>query len=269
VETTYVPLSDPQAWERAVRPGTKMFYLETPSNPLTEIADLAALSDIARRHRVPLVVDNCFSTPVLQRPLSQGADVVIHSATKYIDGQGRVLGGAVLGSAKLIEETLLPVLRTTGPTLSAFNAWVLLKGLETLAIRMERQCANALEVARWLERQPQVARVHYPGLESHPQHALAGRQQSAGGAIVAFEMRAGDDADARAAAWRVIDGCRVLSITGNLGDVKTTVTHPASTTHQRIGPEARRAAGIGEGLIRLAVGLDSPADICADLARGM
>jgi len=269
VQTTYVPLSDPQAWERAVTPATRMFYLETPSNPLTEVADLAALSEIARRHGVTLVVDNCFSTPALQRPLSQGADVVVHSATKYIDGQGRVLGGAVLGSAKLIEETLLPVLRTTGPTLSAFNAWVLLKGLETLAIRMERQCANALAVARWLEAQPQVARVHYPGLESHPQHALAMRQQSAGGAIVAFEMRGEDDAAARAAAWRVIDGCRVLSITGNLGDVKTTVTHPASTTHQRIGPEARRAAGIGEGLVRLAVGLDSASDICADLARGM
>lgn len=269
VQTSYVPLTDLAAWEQAVRPGTRMFYLETPSNPLTEIADLEAISQIARRHGVTLVVDNCFSTPVLQRPLSQGADLVIHSATKYIDGQGRVLGGAVLGSEKLIEESLLPVLRTTGPALSAFNAWVLLKGLETLSIRMERQCANALAVARWLQEQPHVARVYYPGLESHPQHALAMRQQSAGGAIVSFEMRGADEAAARAAAWRVIDGCRVVSITGNLGDVKTTITHPASTTHQRIGPQARKAAGIGEGLIRLAVGLDAPSDICTDLARGM
>jgi O-succinylhomoserine sulfhydrylase len=269
VQTSFVPLTDPAAWDAAVTPQTRMFYLETPSNPLTEIADLMAISEIARRHGIVLVVDNCFSTPALQQPLSQGADVVVHSATKYIDGQGRVLGGAVLGSRKLIEETLLPVLRTAGPTLSAFNAWVLLKGLETLAIRMERQCANALEVAHWLEAQPRVSRVHYPGLQSHPQHALARRQQSAGGAIVSFEMGGTDDASARAAAWRVIDGCQVLSITGNLGDVKTTITHPASTTHQRIGPAARKAAGIGEGLIRLAVGLDRPADICADLARGM
>jgi O-succinylhomoserine sulfhydrylase len=246
-----------------------MFYLETPSNPLTEIADLEAISAVARRHGVVLVVDNCFSTPVLQRPLSQGADVVVHSATKYIDGQGRVLGGAVLGSAKFIDETVLPVLRTAGPTLSAFNAWVLLKGLETLSVRMEKQCANALEVARWLEAQPGVARVFYPGLESHPQYALARRQQSAGGAIVSFEVAGKDDAEARAAAWRVIDGCRVLSITGNLGDVKTTITHPASTTHHRIGPDARRAAGIGEGLLRVAVGLESPADVCADLGRGL
>ncbi len=269
VQTTYVPLTDPAAWAEAVRPETRMFYLETPSNPLTEVADLAAISEVARRHGVVLVVDNCFSTPALQQPLSQGADVVVHSATKYIDGQGRVLGGAVLGSSKLIDETLLPVLRTAGPTLSAFNAWVLLKGLETLAIRMERQCASALEIARWLEAQPGVSRVHYPGLQSHPQHALARRQQSAGGAIVSFEMGGSDEASARAAAWRVIDGCKVLSITGNLGDVKTTITHPASTTHQRIGPAARKAAGIGEGLVRLAVGLERPADICADLSLGM
>jgi len=269
VETTYVPLTDPAAWEQAVRPGTRMFYLETPSNPLTEVADLAAISQIARRHGIALVVDNCFSTPALQHPLAQGADVVIHSATKYIDGQGRVLGGAVLGSEKLIDESLLPVLRTTGPSLSAFNAWVLLKGLETLGIRMERQCGNALRIARWLEQQPQVARVYYPGLESHPQHALAMRQQSAGGAIVSFEMRGRDEAAARAAAWSVIDGCRVVSITGNLGDVKTTITHPASTTHQRIGAQARKAAGVGEGLIRLAVGLDDPDDVCDDLLHGM
>lgn len=270
VETTYVPLTDLAAWEAATRPGaTKFFYLETPSNPLTEIADVEAISRVARRAGALLVVDNCFSTPALQRPLSQGADVVIHSATKYIDGQGRVLGGAVLGSAKFVDEVVLPVLRTAGPTLSAFNAWVLLKGLETLSIRMERQCANALAVARWLEDQPGVARVLYPGIASHPQHALAMRQQKAGGAIVAFEVAGADDEARRAAAWRVIDGCRVLSITGNLGDVKTTITHPASTTHQRIGPEARKAAGIGEGLIRLAVGLEDPDDICADLAHGL
>lgn len=269
VETSYVPLTDLGAWETAVRAGTKLFYLETPSNPLTEIADVGAISAIARRHGAVLVVDNCFSTPALQRPLEQGADVVVHSATKYIDGQGRVLGGAVLGTAKFIDEVVLPVLRTAGPTLSAFNAWVLLKGLETLSIRMERQCANALAVARWLEDQPGVSRVLYPGLASHPQHALAMRQQKAGGAIVAFEVRGDDEAATRAAAWRVIDGCRVLSITGNLGDVKTTITHPASTTHQRIGPEARKAAGIGEGLIRLAVGLEDPDDICADLAHGL
>lgn len=269
VETSYVPLTNLGAWENAVRAGTKLFYLETPSNPLTEIADVGAISAIARRHGAVLVVDNCFSTPALQRPLEQGADVIVHSATKYIDGQGRVLGGAVLGRAKFIDEVVLPVLRTAGPTLSAFNAWVLLKGLETLSIRMERQCANALAVARWLEDQPGVSRVLYPGLASHPQHALAMRQQKAGGAIVAFEVRGDDEAATRAAAWRVIDGCRVLSITGNLGDVKTTITHPASTTHQRIGPEARKAAGIGEGLIRLAVGLEDPDDICADLARGL
>ncbi len=269
VQTSFVPLTEPAAWAEAIRPETRVLYLETPSNPLTEVADLAAISEIAHRRGVTLIVDNCFSTPALQQPLSQGADIVLHSATKYIDGQGRVLGGALLGSRKLIEETLLPVLRTAGPALSAFNAWVLLKGLETLAIRMERQCANALEVAHWLEAQPGVARVHYPGLQSHPQHALARRQQSAGGAIVSFEMAGADEAGARAAAWRVIDGCEVLSITGNLGDVKSTITHPASTTHQRIGPAARKAAGIGEGLIRLAVGLERPADICADLNRGM
>ncbi len=270
VQTTYVPLGDVGAWEAAVRPGvTRLFYLETPSNPLTEIADLEAISAVARRHGVRLVVDNCFSTPVLQRPLAQGADVVVHSATKYIDGQGRVLGGAVLGSAAFIDGAVLPVLRTAGPALSPFNAWVLLKGLETLPVRMEKQCANALAVARWLEAQPGVERVFYPGLESHPQHALARRQQSAGGAIIAFVVKGDDDASARAAAWRVIDRARVLSITGNLGDVKTTITHPASTTHHRIGPEARRAAGVTEGLLRLAVGLESPEDICADLARGL
>ncbi|MEK9719776.1 MAG: O-succinylhomoserine sulfhydrylase [Quisquiliibacterium sp.] len=269
VQTSYVPLTDAAAWDAAIRPETRLMYLETPSNPLTEIADLAAISAIARRRGVMLAVDNCFATPALQRPLELGADIVIHSATKYIDGQGRVLGGAILGGEKLISDILLPVMRTTGPTLSAFNAWVLLKGLETLSVRMQHQCASALQVARWLEAQPQVRRVYYPGLESHPQHRLALSQQTAGGAIVSFEVHGQTEADIRANAWRVIDGCKMLYITGNLGDVKTTITHPASTTHQRIGPEARKAAGIGEGLVRVAVGLESATDICADLAHGL
>ena len=216
-----------------------------------------------------LVVDNCFCSPALQRPIELGAQVVLHSATKYIDGQGRVLGGAVLGSEAYIRDQLLPVLRTAGPSLSPFNAWVLLKGLETLSLRMERQSANALEVARWLEAHPRVARVHYPGLVSHPQHALAMSQQKTGGAIVSFEVKAGDAAALRARAWATIDQCKLLSITGNLGDTKTTITHPASTTHGRLTPEARLAAGVGEGLIRLAVGVESPTDLCADLARGL
>jgi O-succinylhomoserine sulfhydrylase len=273
VDVTYVRLSDPQAWRAAARPNTRLFYLETPSNPLTEVADLGAISAVAREHGVRLAVDNCFCSPALQRPLALGADIVVHSATKYLDGQGRVLGGAVLGDAQYIEETLVPFLRTTGPTLSPFNAWVLLKGLETLSMRMERQSANALGLARWLEAQPSVARVLYPGLPSHPQHALAMSQQSSGGAIVSFEVRGRDgessDEALREAAWRVIDSCRMLSITANLGDVKTTITHPASTTHGRVGPQARRAAGIGEGLIRVAVGAEDPVDICADLARGL
>ena len=269
VQTSYVALTDPDAWEAAVTPATRMFYLETPSNPLTEVADLAALSAIAHRHGVTLVVDNCFSTPVLQRPLEQGADVVVHSATKFIDGQGRVLGGAVLGSREFMDKALMPVLRTAGPSLSPFNAWVLAKGLETLAIRMQRQCASALEVARWLESHPAVSRVYYPGLESHPQHELARRQQSAGGAIVSFELRGEGEGAQRVAAWRVIDGCQMLSITANLGDAKTTITHPSSTTHHKVGPEARAAAGIRESLVRVAVGLEAPADICADLARGL
>ena len=286
VAVTYVSPTDPDEWARAMRPETRMLYLETPSNPLAEVADVAAISAIARRHGAALVVDNCFCTPVLQRPLSQGADIVIHSATKYIDGQGRVLGGAIVGSREYIDKKVLPFLRTAGPSLSPFNAWVLLKGLETLPLRMRQQSANALEVARWLEAHPMVERVLFPGLESHPQHALAARQQSAPGAILSFEVRPDavavdearrlaregeplDDAQRRAAAWRVVDGCRLLSITGNLGDTRTTITHPASTTHGRLPAAARKAAGIGEGLIRLSVGLESPQDICADLARGL
>lgn len=269
IETTFVDPSDLDAWRAAIRPNTKLFFLETPSNPLTEVADIAAVGKIAKAAGALFVVDNCFCTPVLQRPISLGADVVVHSATKYLDGQGRVLGGAIVGTKDFIMGQVFPFVRSAGPTLSAFNAWVLLKGMETLSLRVEKQSANALAVAQWLEAQPQVARVYYPGLASHPQHALAMRQQSAGGAIVAFELK-GDTSEAqRANAWRVIDGTKVCSITGNLGDTRTTITHPASTTHGRIAPEARAAAGITEGLIRLAVGLESPADIQRDLARGL
>jgi O-succinylhomoserine sulfhydrylase len=269
VETTYVPLTDVEAWRAAIRPNTRLMYLESPSNPLTEIGDIRALARIADERGVVLVVDNCFSTPALQRPLDLGAHVIVHSATKYIDGQGRVLGGAVLGRKQYVKDALIPVMRTAGPSMSAFNAWVLLKGLETLAIRMERQSANALEVARWLEAHPQVSRVLYPGLASHPQHQLAMAQQSTGGAIVSFEVQGDDDMARRTRAWATIDGCRLLSITGNLGDTKTTITHPASTTHGRLTPEARVAAGISEGLVRLAIGLEAPRDICADLQRGL
>ncbi len=269
IETTFVPLADPQAWRDAVRPNTRMLFVETPSNPLTEVADLRALSALARERGIPLVVDNCFCTPALQRPLELGADIVVHSATKYLDGQGRVIGGAVLGSKRYMDETLQPVLRYSGPTLSAFNAWVLAKGLETLSVRMERHARNALAVARWLETQPAVERVRYPWLESHPQHALARAQQSAGGAVLSFEVRGDGDDERRARAWRIVDGCRLLSITANLGDVKSTITHPASTTHGRMPIETRREAGIDEGMLRVAVGLEDVADICADLARGM
>ncbi|MFZ2541083.1 MAG: O-succinylhomoserine sulfhydrylase [Gallionella sp.] len=262
VETTYVSATDVKEWQAAVRPNTKLFFLETPSNPLTEISDIAAISEIAKKCGVLLAVDNCFCTPVLQRPLELGADIVIHSATKYIDGQGRVLGGAVLGSKKNLEG-VYQFLRTAGPTMSAFNAWIFLKGMETLKLRMEAHCTNALQLASWLETQPNVQRVFYPGLPSHPQHQLAMRQQKTGGGIVSFEVKGGKEA-----AWRVIDNTRLLSITANLGDTKTTITHPASTTHARITPEARAAAGITDGLIRIAVGLEAVSDIQADL-RGL
>ncbi len=263
VETSFVDGGTVDAFSAALRPNTKLVFIETPSNPLTEVFDIAALAAVAHAGGALLVVDNCFCTPALQRPLKLGADLVIHSATKYLDGQGRVLGGAVCGAEALTEE-VFKFLRTAGPTLSPFNAWVILKGLETLSVRMKAQSANALELAQWLEAQPQVARVYYPGLASHPQHALAMRQQASGGAIVSFEVK-GD----RAAAWRVVDNCHLLSITANLGDTKTTITHPASTTHGRISAEARAASGIGEGLLRIAVGLESPADLKADLARGL
>lgn len=263
IETTYVDAADPAAWRAAVKPNTKLFFLETPSNPLTELADIAAVADIAHEAGALLVVDNCFCSPALQQPLQLGADLVVHSATKYLDGHGRVLGGAVVGNDKLIEQIYLHV-RTAGPTLAAFNAWVLLSGLETLHLRMEKHSANALELARWLEQQPSVARVFYPGLESHPQFALAQKQQRSGGAVVSFEVKGG-----REAAWRVVDAVQVISRTANLGDVKTTLTHPASTTHARITPEARARAGISEGLLRVAVGLEHVDDLKADLARGL
>ncbi len=264
VETTFVSGTDVEAWRRAVQPNTKLFYLETPSNPLTEISDIAALKEVARGAGAWLVVDNCFCTPALQRPIEFGADLIIHSATKYLDGQGRVLGGAVLGPQSLIMDGVFGFLRTAGPTLSAFNAWVINKGLETLKIRMDAQSASALQLARWLEAQRQVERVYYPGLPSHPQHALALRQQKSGGAIVSFDVKGG-----REAAWHVVDSTKLLSITANLGDTKSTITHPATTTHGRISAEARAAAGIGEGLLRIAVGLESIEDLKRDLARGL
>ncbi len=263
VETTFVAGNDPAAYRAALKPNTKLLFIETPSNPLTEVYDIPALAEVAHAAGVLLVVDNCFCSPALQRPLTLGADLVIHSATKYLDGQGRVLGGAVCGSKALVEAVFM-YLRTAGPTLSAFNAWVILKGIETLKIRMQAQSANALDLARRLEAHPQVARVFYPGLPSHPQHALAMRQQLTGGAIVAFEVKGG-----RAEAWRVVDHCKLLSITANLGDTKTTITHPASTTHGRVSPEARAEAGITEGLLRIAVGLEAVDDIEADLRRGL
>lgn len=263
IEVSYAKATDPASWAAAVKPNTKLFFAETPSNPLTEIVDIPAVAEIAHAASAKLVIDNCFCSPALQRPLSLGADIVIHSATKYLDGQGRVLGGAVVGK----KEDLHPVylfLRTTGPTLSAFNAWVLMGGLETLSLRMAAQSERALALASWLENHPKVARVFYPGLPDHPQHALAMRQQKTGGAIVAFEVKGG-----REQAWNVIDSTKLVSITANLGDVKTTICHPATTTHGRVTPEARAAAGINDNLIRVAVGLEGFEDIRRDLARGL
>ncbi|MBL8497941.1 O-succinylhomoserine sulfhydrylase [Nitrosomonas sp. JL21] len=265
IETTFVSATDASAWENAVRPNTKLFFLETPSNPLTEISDIAELARIAKKANSWLVVDNCFCTPILQKPLELGADIVIHSATKYLDGQGRVLGGAVLGQRDLLMDGgIYGFLRTAGPTLSAFNAWVILKGLETLTVRMETHARNALQMAQWLESQSNVTRVFYPGLMSHPQHDLAKRQQRSGGGIVTFEVKGGKDA-----AWHVIDSTRLISITANLGDAKSTLTHPATTTHARISQEARDAAGISDGLLRIAVGLEAVQDLQDDLARGL
>jgi len=264
VETAYVDGAALGGWKTALRPNTRLLYVETPSNPLTEVFDIRALADLARGAGAVLVVDNCFCSPALQRPLDLGADLVIHSATKYLDGQGRVLGGAILGKRELVMDGIYGFLRTAGPSLSPFNAWVLLKGLETLRIRMEAQSQSALELAQWLETHPRVRKVYYPGLPSHPQHELAMKQQRSGGAVVSFEVK-GD----REEAWRVVDSTRMISITANLGDTKTTITHPATTTHGRISAEARAHAGINEGLLRIAVGLESVKDIRSDLERGL
>jgi len=264
IETSYVPLADLDAWESAIGPVTRLLFVETPSNPLTEMVDIRALADLAHARGCLLVVDNCFCTPALQRPLALGADLVMHSATKYLDGQGRCVGGAVVGDRKLVGEEVFGVLRTAGPTMSPFNAWVFLKGLETLELRMLAHSQNALILARWLQGQAGIAAVYYPGLDSHPQSHLVGVQQRTGGGVVAFEVHGG-----REGAWRFIDSTRMLSITANLGDTKTTITHPATTTHGRLTDEERETARIGEGLIRVAVGLEDIEDIKADLTRGL
>ena len=264
LHVTYVTLTNPAEWQAAITPKTKLFFAETPSNPLTEVCDIQTLADIAHKVRAHLVVDNCFCTPAIQRPLELGADIIIHSATKYIDGQGRCLGGAVLGT-KALMEPVYGFLRTAGVTMSAFNAWVFLKGLETLHVRMEAHAKRALELATWLEKQPQVARVFYPGLSSHPQHALAMKQQSSGGGIVSFEVKPKAGQTQQEAAWALIDATELISITANLGDAKSTITHPASTTHSRVTAEARAAAGIQDNLVRIAVGLEHVDDLIADL----
>lgn len=265
LQVSFVSLTDMAAWESAIQANTKLLFVETPSNPLTEVCDIAALADLAHRKGSWLVVDNCFCTPALQQPLALGADIIIHSATKYIDGQGRCLGGAVLGS-KALMEPVYGFLRTAGVTMSAFNAWVFLKGLETLHIRMQAHSDNALKLATWLEQQPAVAKVYYPGLSSHPQHQLAMRQQTAGGGIVSFEVKAKAGQTEQQAAWAVIDATQMISITANLGDVKSTITHPATTTHSRVSPEERAKAGIKDNLVRIAVGLEHIDDLMADLA---
>ena len=264
LQVTFVSLTNPDEWQAAVTPKTKLFFAETPSNPLTDVCDIAVLADIAHQAGAYLVVDNCFCTPAIQKPLALGADIIIHSATKYIDGQGRCLGGAVLGS-KALMEPVYGFLRTAGVTMSAFNAWVFLKGLETLFVRMEAHASRALALATWLEAQPQVARVFYPGLSSHPQHALAMKQQVSGGGIVSFEVKPKAGQTAQEAAWALIDATQLISITANLGDAKTTITHPATTTHSRVTAEARAAAGISDGLVRIAVGLEHVDDLKADL----
>ena len=275
VETSFVSQTDVGEWQRAVRPTTKLLFAESPTNPLTEVCDIRALAEVAHGANALLAVDNCFCTPALQKPIEYGADLIIHSGTKYLDGQGRVIAGAVCGKEQLINDQFVPVMRSAGMTLSSFNAWVVLKGLETLSIRMQAQSERALQLATWLEQQPQVERVFYPGLASHPQHALAMAQQSGcGGAVLSFALKArasGDDeADAaRLAAFHVIDSTRVCSITANLGDTKTTITHPASTSHGRLSEVQRQAAGITQGLVRVAVGLDDVEDLKDDLLRGL
>ena len=264
IVTTWVDLQDLDQWREAVRPNTKLLFAETPSNPATEIADIAALADIAKKAGAVLAIDNAMCSPALQQPIKLGADLVVHSATKYLEGQGRVLAGAVAGRADLVNGPLDSFVRTTGCSISPFNAWVVLKGMETLGVRMRQQAENALVLARWLEGHPNVERVLYPGLPSHPQHALAMKQQTGGGAVISFVVKGG-----REGAWKVIDGVQVVSITANFGDVKTTICHPATTTHGRIPAKERDAAGIVEGLVRVGVGLEHPDDIRADLARGL
>ncbi|MGY4534795.1 O-succinylhomoserine sulfhydrylase [Pseudomonas sp. TE3786] len=263
VQVDYVELANVAGWGAACKPNTKMFFVESPSNPLAELVDIPALAEVAHAHGAKLVVDNCFCTPVLQKPLALGADIVVHSATKFIDGQGRCLGGVVAGSSKLMNE-IVGFVRTVGPTMSPFNAWVFLKGLETLRIRMQAHCASAQILAEWLEQQPGIEKVHYAGLPSHPQHELAKRQQRAFGAVVSFEVKGGKEG-----AWRFIDATRLLSITANLGDSKSTITHPSTTSHGRLTPQERASAGIRDSLIRVAVGLEEVQDIQADLARGL
>jgi O-succinylhomoserine sulfhydrylase len=270
VHTSFVPQTDVSAWQAALQPGTKLLFAESPTNPLTEVCDIRALADIAHAADALLVVDNCFCSPALQRPVEMGADLVMHSGTKYLDGQGRVIAGAVCGPAELIDAKLVPTMRSAGMSLSPFNAWVVLKGLETLSIRMQAQSQRALQLAQWLEAQPQVQRVYHPGLPSHPQHELAMAQQGGiGGAVVSFVLKAADADRARANAFAVIDATRICSITANLGDTKTTITHPSSTSHGRLSEAQRQAAGITQGMIRLAMGLDDVRDIMADLQRGM
>lgn len=264
IQTSFVPVTEQAAWADAMRTNTRLLFIESPTNPLIEIADIPALAALAHAHDALLVVDNCFCTPALQRPLSLGADLVVHSATKYLDGQGRCVGGAVVGDAERVGKEIFGFLRTAGPSLSPFNAWVFLKGLETLSLRMQAHSRNALTVAQWLTEQPGVRTVHYPGLTSHAQHELAKRQQRGFGGIVSFELEGG-----QMAAWRLIDSTRMISITANLGDTKTTITHPATTTHGRVPAPERLSAGISDGLIRLSVGLESVDDIIADLARGL
>ena len=264
IEVTFVSQTDVAEWQKAIQPNTKAFFLETPSNPLTEVADLTKLSALAKQYDSLLIVDNCFCTPVLQRPLEQGADIVIHSATKFLDGQGRGIGGAVIGSEAVVEELVRGFMRTAGPSMSPFNAWIFLKGLETLPIRMTAHCQNALLLAEWLSKHPAVEQVFYPGLTSHPQYDLACKQQSSGGGLLSFRVIGGQKE-----AWSVIDQTRMLSITANLGDVKTSITHPATTTHCRVESEERLKAGITDNLVRISVGLESIGDIKADLARGL
>jgi O-succinylhomoserine sulfhydrylase len=264
VEFSFVELTDMSAWEAALQPNTRLLFVETPANPLTEIVDIRELADLAHRHGSLLVVDNCFCTPALQRPLELGADIVVHSATKYLDGQGRALGGAIVGDKERVGKDVYGVLRNGGMTMSPFNAWIFLKGLETLSLRMKAHCENAMQLAQWLEAHPAIERVYYPGLASHPQHVLAQRQQSGFGGIVSFIVKGG-----QAAAWQVVDATQMLSITANLGDAKTTITHPATTTHGRLSPEQKAQAGIAAGLLRVSVGLESVRDIQRDLARGL